>query len=47
MSKQLTFSATLCALTMALFAIVGDKAPPRGIDQRGSAPLVSLVGIAR
>ncbi len=38
MSKQLTLSATLCVLTMALFAIAGDKSPPSGMDLRGPAP---------
>ena len=47
MSKQLTLSATLCALTMALFAIAGDKAPPSGVDLRGPAPFAASVSIGR
>ena len=46
MSKQLTYSATLCAFAMALFAIAGDKAPPSGVDQRGPALFAPLVSIA-
>ncbi|WP_454597360.1 hypothetical protein [Qipengyuania sp. SM2507] len=47
MSKQLTLSATLCAFTMALFAIAGDKVPPSGVDLRGPSPFAASVGIGR
>ena len=47
MSKQLTLSATLCVVTMALFAIVGDKAPPRGVDLRGPTLFAVSVSIGR
>ncbi len=43
MSKQLTYLATLA---MALFALAGDKAPPSGVDLRGSALFAPSARIA-
>lgn len=33
MSTQLSFSATICALAMALFAVTADRALPSGFDR--------------
>lgn len=46
MSKQLTYSATLCVFAMALFAIAGDKAPPSGADLHGSTLFAPSASIA-
>lgn len=40
MSRQLTFSATVCALTMALFALTAGPGPSAGeADAATVAPL--------
>ena len=48
MSRQLTFSATVCALTMALFALTagfGPGSPTGSADAVGAAPLAIAAAI--
>ncbi len=46
MSRQLTFSATVCALTMALFALTSGLGPSGGgSDAAAVAPLAAVAAI--